>query len=321
MIWLNPIGTQEYVFIFCFFALYILYILRIWWIAKKLRSSIRSVFVKLLLRSVYFSLLIISLIGPSFGDVKKEIKAVSKDILLVIDLSKSMDATDVQPSRLERAKHSSALLIKRFHSDRIGLIVFTSAAFLQCPLTYDHDALLLFMENLNTDLIGNEGTDFSPALILTSQTFEEEKFNKKDSKVMVLITDGEDFGNISPKLMAQFKELKINSFILATGTEAGGKIPNKVSRFLKDKHRKPVTTHLNIDGLNNLNESLNGKLCMLNDNSDETEKLITTVSGVQGELRDTRKVNAAANKYFYFLLIALFLILIDLLITLDTFRK
>lgn len=317
MIWLKPIGMQEYVFICCFFALYALYIFRIWWIARKLRSSIRSVFIKLLLRSSYFSLLIISLLGISFGDVKKEIKAVSKDIVLVMDLSNSMDAYDVQPSRLERAKHSMRLLTKRFHSDRIGLIIFSSTAFLQCPLTYDHDALLLFMESLTTDLITNQGTDFAPALELVSETFEKGKTEKKDSRIMVLVTDGEDFGDL-PKELA---EPNINSFILATGTEAGSKIPKRGGGFKKDKNGNLVISHLNTEALTKLAANLNGKLFALNDDIDETENLINNVSEVQGELRDTRKVNAAANKYFYFLLIALFLIIMDLLITLNTFKK
>jgi len=266
-------------------------------------------------------LLIIALLGPSFGDVKKEIKAVSKDILIVMDLSKSMDAYDVQPSRLERAKHSMESLVKRFQSDRIGLIIFSSSSFLQCPLTYDHDALLLFTETLTTDLITNQGTDFTPALTLAAQTFEEGKAEKKDSRVMVLITDGEDFGEISSELADEYKDATINSFILATGTEEGGKIPRKGGGFIKNKNREALLSKLNREKLDNLASDLNCRVFELNDDIDETEQLISSVDEVQGELRDTRKVNAAANKYFYFLLIALFLIIMDILITLNTFKK
>ena len=321
MIWLKSIDIQEYIFIGCFSALYILFILRIWWIARKLRSSIPSVFIKFILRSVYFSFLIIALLGPSFGDVKKEIKAVSKDILLVMDLSKSMDAFDVQPSRLERAKHSMQLLVKRFHSDRIGLIIFSSSAFLQCPLTYDHDAVLLFMETLNTELLINQGTDFTPALSLAAETFEQGQSQKEDSRVMVLVTDGEDFGAIPSELTDEYNDATINSFVLATGTEAGSKIPRKGGGFKKDKNEDIILTQMNLGELYKLTNDLNGRLFELNDDIDETENLINTIDEVEGELRDTRKVNAAANKYFYFLLIALFLIIMDILLTLNTFRK
>ncbi|HXA02246.1 MAG TPA: hypothetical protein VNW99_09680, partial [Cytophagaceae bacterium] len=105
MNWYKTIGNLELLFIYCFALFYLFYIIRMSLIAWRMKTAVGRVFIKFIIRSTYFTLFIISLLGPSFGDVKKEIRAVGKDIYIAVDLSESMNAYDVAPSRLEKAKH------------------------------------------------------------------------------------------------------------------------------------------------------------------------------------------------------------------------
>ncbi len=150
MLWYRNIGTTEIIFIAAFGAFYIFYIIRVIRIAKQLNTSYRNVFIKLFFRTVYFALFIVALLGPSFGGSKKEVKSVGKDIMMCVDLSKSMDAFDIQPTRLQKVKFEMKKIVAAFNSDRIGIIIFSSEAFMQCPLTYDQNALNLFIETMNS---------------------------------------------------------------------------------------------------------------------------------------------------------------------------
>ena len=105
MTWYHEFGITEIVFIAIFLLFYILYIIRVVLVGRSLNSSYSAVFIKLAIRSLAFALLIIAVLGPSFGDSKKEIKSVGKDIMICVDLSKSMDAFDIQPTRLEKVKN------------------------------------------------------------------------------------------------------------------------------------------------------------------------------------------------------------------------
>src|SRR5690606_21113918 len=105
MTWYNAFGPTEYLLIFGFVGLYSLYVFRMIRIARQLGSDFKNIFIKLLLRTAYFSLLIIALLGPSFGADKKEIKTVGKDIFFAVDLSESMNAEDIAPSRLQKVKY------------------------------------------------------------------------------------------------------------------------------------------------------------------------------------------------------------------------
>lgn len=165
MKWVNTISTFEIVLALVFIVLYLSFIWRVVSTTRRLGLSAKRVFIKAILRTIYFGLIITALLGPSFGDTSREIKTVGKDIFICIDLSQSMNATDVQPSRLEKVKFELKNIVEAFNSDRIGLIMFSSEAYMQCPLTYDNNALNLFIQTLNTDMVPNFGTDFGLSLI------------------------------------------------------------------------------------------------------------------------------------------------------------
>src|SRR5687767_1207934 len=174
MVWFREFGLVPMILIGAFVAFYVLYLMRIARIGRMLHSSYSNVFIKFFLRTLAFALLIIAFLGPSFGDAKKEIKSVGKDIMICVDLSKSMDAFDIQPTRLEKVKFEMKRIFEAFNSDRIGIIIFSSEAFMQCPLTYDQNALNLFIETMNTGLVPSSGTDFGPPLRMALNKLEED---------------------------------------------------------------------------------------------------------------------------------------------------
>lgn len=321
MTWYRSIGNLEVIFVCLFILLYLAYIGRVISIANKLQTPFRAVFVKLFLRTIYFSLLIIALLGPSFGETSREMKSVGKDIFIAIDLSTSMNAFDVQPTRLEKVKFELNNIVQAFSSDRIGLIIFSNEAFVQCPLTFDQNALNVFIETLNTSLVPNAGTDFGPPLemALDKLTSESSLSSQQKSKIIVLISDGEDFGEETASIAKDVEDSGIKLFTLGVGSAQGSKI--RTGRgFKKDREGNEVVSKLETKSLKKLASDTGGKYFEINTSNNDVSRLVNTINKIEGELRDTRKVDVSANKYFYFLFIALLFILLDALTSIKTIR-
>lgn len=276
-------------------------------------------FIKLFVRTLFFALLITAILGPSFGGSTKEIKSIGKDIMICVDLSKSMDAFDIQPTRLEKVKNELKKLVAGFNSDRIGLIIFGSEAFMQCPLTYDQNALNLFIETMNTGLVPVGGTDFGPPLrmALDKLADEEEQVSETKSKVIILISDGEDFGKDTEDVVNDIESEDIRLFTLGVGTEKGGNIyaGNGVK---KDREGNTVVTKLNSGSLRSIADKTGGQYFEINENRNDVSRLINTIGRIEGELRDARLVDVTANKYFYFLALAMVLLLLDIMVNVKT---
>jgi Ca-activated chloride channel homolog len=321
MNWLYPFGKLELGVLITFSILYFGYIIRAFVLGKRVNNYPGRVFYKLFLRTVYIGLFIVSLLGPSFGEVKKEVKTVAKDIFFCIDLSKSMDATDINPSRLQRLKFELKKITDQFATERKGIIIFSSEAFVQCPLTYDNGAIQLFIETLNTGLVPSTGTDYAPALELALEKHTEP--NKKEidnkSKVIILISDGEDFGDNASKTASNIEDNNIKLYTLGIGTENGSKIPQG-NGFKKDKQGNDVVTKLNSTDLKQIASKTGGKYFEISDKRNDVKSLIEEINNIKGELRDIRVIDATANKYFYFLMLGMFLFVIDIIITVNIIK-
>lgn len=303
--------------------LYGFYLYRVIRIGKRLNTPFTNVFIKLLFRTVYFGLFMLALLGPSFGGSKKEVKSVGKDIMICVDLSKSMDAFDVQPSRLEKVKFELKKVVTAFNSDRIGIIIFSSEAFMQCPLTYDQNALNLFIETMNSGLVPSSGTDFGPPLRMALKKLEEQETTadgpKSKSKVIILISDGEDFGEETEDVTKQIENNDIKLFTLGIGTEKGGNIYNGNS-LKTNKQGLIVLTKLKPEALISLAKETGGQYFEINETRNDISRLINTIGKIEGEVRDARFVDVTANKYFYFLAAASLLFLFDIVINVPTVR-
>lgn len=318
--WYRGFGVTEIVFLSLFVALYAAYVWRVIRIARSLKTSFMNVFLKVFFRTAVFLLLIISLLGPSFGESKKEVKSVGKDIMICVDLSKSMDAIDIAPTRLEKIKHEMKRIVAEFSSDRLGVIIFSGEAFVQCPLTYDQAALNLFIETMNTGLVPSSGTDFAPPLRMAIQKMEQDNNRAKaKSKIIILISDGEDFGDETDEVIQEIESDGIKVFTLGIGTDKGGQIRSG-SSFKTDKQGNPVVSKLNSASLKSLADKTDGKYFEINGTRNDVSRLINTISKIEGELMDARFVDVTANKYYYFLTAALILLTLDVLINVKTLR-
>jgi Ca-activated chloride channel family protein len=319
MITFRELGVSGYVAIALFIGLYALYIIRVIRIGRSLNTPFSSVFIKLALRTLFFALLIISFLGPSYGDSRREVKSVGKDIMICVDLSKSMDAFDVQPSRLEKVKFEMKRIVEAFSSDRIGIIIFSSEAFMQCPLTYDQNALNLFIETMNTGLVPATGTDFAPPLRMALNKLDDQEgpSTQQKSKVIVLISDGEDFGEETSDIVKSIEDRDIKLFTLGIGTEAGSPIGTQRG-YKTDKFGKTVVSKINPASLKSLASQTGGQYFEINDSRNEVSKLINTINKIEGELRDARYVDVSANRYYLFLLAALVLLAFDILVNVKT---
>jgi Ca-activated chloride channel family protein len=319
MITFRELGISGYIAITLFAGLYILYIRRVILIGKSLNTPYGTVFIKLAIRTIFFALLIIAFLGPSYGDSRREVRSVGKDIMMCVDLSKSMDAFDVQPSRLEKIKFEMKRIVEAFNSDRIGIIIFSSEAFMQCPLTYDQNALNLFIETMNTGLVPSSGTDFGPPLRMALSKLEDQEgpSSNQKSKVIILISDGEDFGEETSDIVKGIEDRDIKLFTLGIGTEAGSPIGTQRG-YKTDKFGKTVVSKINPASLKALASQTGGQYFEINDSRNEVSKLINTINKIEGQLRDTRFVDVSANRYYWFLVGALILLVFDILVNVKT---
>jgi Ca-activated chloride channel family protein len=240
--------------------------------------------------------------------------------MLCVDLSKSMDAFDIQPTRLEKIKYEMKKVVSAFSSDRVGVIIFSSEAFMQCPLTFDQNALNLFIETMNTSLVPSSGTDFGPPLRMAVQKLtgdDAKTTSQAKSKVIVLISDGEDFGEETERVVSDIEKNGIKLFTLGIGTESGGKI-HASGGYKKDREGNDVITKLNPRPLRALAAKTSGEYFEINARHNDISKLINTINTIEGELRDVRFVDVTSNKYYYFLAAAILLLVVDVLLNVKT---
>lgn len=322
MNFLKSFGVIESLVILSFIITYLIYSIRLYSINKKIKVTKSRVLYKLILRSIYFSLLIISLLGPSFGENQEEVDIVGKDIMILVDLSESMNADDIKPTRLEKVKFEMKKIIDSFSSDRIGIIMFSGEAFMQCPMTYDRNALNLFTETLNTGLVPRTGTDFGPALELSLSKLNDENSQSLEinSKIIILISDGEDFGDNTNESLDNIIESNIKLFTIGVGSEKGSKILLGNGKYKKDKDGGVVITKLNPTSLKETARETGGKYFEISNINNEIDELISEINRIKGDVIESKTIDVTVNKYFYFLFTALLLMIIDFSIKLKIIR-
>ena len=208
-------------------------------------------FIKALLLLLSLGLMLFALAGPRWGSHYEEVSQKGVDIMLLIDVSPSMLVEDIAPNRLERARREILDFIKIVQGDRVGLIAFAGAAFIQCPLTLDYAALEMFLSALQPDLIPVPGTDLGAAIDMGIAAFDEESAT---DKVILLITDGEDNESQGMKAARQAAAKGVKIFVFGIGDVGGGPIPelDGSGGFKKDRQGKLILSKLEEEGLQDM---------------------------------------------------------------------
>ncbi len=187
--------------------------------------------------------LILALAGPRWGNHYQEVSRRGVDIMVVVDVSKSMEVEDVKPHRLERARREIIDFLKVVAGDRVGLTAFAGAAFVQCPLTLDYAALEMFLTALEPGIIPVPGTDLGSAVETALSAFD---FKTETDKVMLMITDGEDNEENGLEAARKAAGQGVKIFVFGIGDPSGGPIPAGDNRggFKKDADGKLVLSKL-----------------------------------------------------------------------------
>lgn len=203
--------------------------------------------------------LTVALAGPKIGTEVREIKRQGIDMLVALDLSASMNAEDVRPSRLEKAKFEINRLIERLQGDRVGLVVFTGEAYIQSPMTLDYSALRLFLDIADTEQMPSSATDFKSAMETALDAFRALEDNDSDAaKVLLVISDGEDHGQSYDEVLDQLIEENILIYTLGIGSTEGTTIPlyeegtDQLVGYKRDNNGQVVTTKLQSQTLRNI---------------------------------------------------------------------
>jgi len=246
---------------------------------------------KTLLLIVGVSLLLTGLLRPRWGFHWEEIKRKGVDLLVAIDVSESMLAEDIKPSRLERAKREVTDLVNMLRGDRVGLIAFAGAAFLECPLTLDYGAFKIFLDYLDTELIPVQGTAIGEAIQTAIQSFP---MARRASKAMILITDGEDHLGAAEKAAEAAKEKGIRIFTIGIGSEDGAPIPRRggAGDFKKDRRGQLVMSKLHETTLQKIALTTGGSYVRSVSGDMDLKKIYEEeIRGKMeaGELRSTKK--------------------------------
>lgn len=201
---------------------------------------------KTALLAVSVVLLLFALARPQWGFQWQELRRRGLDILVAVDTSKSMLATDVKPNRLERTKLALRDLTTKLKGDRIGLIAFAGTAFLECPLTVDYNGFLLSLEDLNADIIPKGGTSISSAI---DEAVKGYAGQAKKHKILVIVTDGEDHEGDPLKAAERAKKEGIIIFCIGIGTPEGDLVFIDAGKgkkeYLKDASGNAVKSRLN----------------------------------------------------------------------------
>ncbi len=217
----------------------------------------RRRFLKGFLLLSVLSLMLFALAGPRWGSHYQEVSQKGVDIMLLVDVSPSMLVEDVKPSRLERARREIMDFLRVVQGDRVGLVAFSGAAFVQCPLTLDYGALEMFLNALQPDLVPVPGTDLGTAIDTGMSSFD---FKAETDKVMILITDGEDNEEKGLEAAQKAKGKGVRIFIFGMGDPSGGPIPagNDHGGFKKDIEGKVILSKLQEESLNEIASNTGG---------------------------------------------------------------
>ena len=202
-------------------------------------------------------LLITAILGPKSGGEMTETLSEGVEVMIALDLSKSMLAEDVQPNRLYAAKAAIKNILKKMDGDKVGLVVFSANAYTQMPLSNDYASAINFLESLNTSTVPIQGTSISEAIKVSMEGFGQ---NSSASKILLLFTDGEDHEEELEETLKIAKERQIKISCLAIGSGNGAPIPNSNSedKYKKDKQGNTVISKANIPLLQSIAESNDG---------------------------------------------------------------
>lgn len=188
------------------------------------------------------ALLIVMLARPQMGTKISQEKRKGIEVIISLDISNSMRAEDVVPSRLDKSKMLVENMVDNFTNDKVGLVVFAGDAFIQLPITSDYVSAKMFLQNTEPSLIATQGTDLAGAIELSSKSFTQQD---KVGRAILIITDGEDHEGGAIEAAEKARKNGIRVFVLGVGSTKGSPVPDGNGGYMKDNSGQEVISALN----------------------------------------------------------------------------
>lgn len=277
------------------------------------RSGRRGV-LKFIVFLLMITCLILGLANLQSGSKMEEVKREGIDIYLAVDVSNSMNAQDIVPSRLDRSKQAINKLISGMQGDRVGVIVFADKAFVQLPITTDYAAAKLFLSSVNTNSVASQGTAIGEAINLAMKSFNEDD----RSKAIVIISDGEDHENEAAMDAAREAAKKgVRIFTIGMGLPDGAPIPiydqyGRMTGYKKDKSGNTIVTRLDEDMLRRIAEAGDGLYVRASNSNVGLEKIYDDISKMDKSEIETKVFTDYEDQYQWFVGAAILLLLIGI---------
>jgi Ca-activated chloride channel family protein len=272
---------------------------------------------KFILLMTALAFLIVSLANPQMGLKVEKVKRSGVDLMIALDISNSMNAEDIQPSRLKRAKQSINQLLNRLHNDRIGIVIFAGTAYTQLPLTSDYGAARMFIDVITTDDIQTQGTAIGAAIEMATTAFDDDK-DRKNNKAIIVISDGEDHEERAIEAAKAAKNKGIIVHTIGMGLPEGAPIPqyngNRRVGYRHDRQGNLILTRLNEQMLKDIASAGGGYYVGANNASAGVETLFSKIEQMDKKSFDERNFSDYETRFQYVLAIVLLLLVLEIFI-------
>ncbi len=274
-------------------------------------STFKSV-LKLLFLSIGMGFLIISLTNPKMGTKLKTLKREGVDVVFALDVSKSMLAEDIAPNRLEKAKQIISKIIDKLGSDRVGIIIYAGNAYPLLPITTDHAAANMFLQNAGPDMVSSQGTAINEALTLAKTYYNNDE---QTNRFLIIISDGEDHQDETRQVAQSMSKEGIKIYTIGVGTELGGPIPMKANGSLigykKDNKGETVITKRNAKILEDVANSASGRYIDGNKTETPVDILEDILANAQKTEFETKQFSDYKDQFQWFVGLGILFLLID----------
>ncbi|MGO9481419.1 MAG: VWA domain-containing protein [Candidatus Kryptoniota bacterium] len=263
------------------------------------------------------ALLLITAADPQIGTKLENVKETGIDIYILLDVSLSMQAQDIKPSRLEKAKLEISNLIQKLQGDRIGLIVFAGEPFVQFPLTTDYSAANLFLSAADASTVPDQGTAIAAAINLATKSFD---YSSKTERVIVIFTDGEDHEGDIQNAIDEAKKNNIRIYTIGLGSPDGVPIPvyndqGQQAGFKKDKDGNIVVSRLDESTLKEIASESGGEYLRGANDRDELDIIYNDLAKIKKTELGEKRVTDYEDRFYYFLATAIILLLGEFFMT------
>lgn len=268
--------------------------------------------VKFWLLQAALSLIIIMLARPQMGTKISHEKRTGIETIIAMDISNSMLAEDIVPSRLDRSKMIVENLVDKFSNDKIGLIVFAGDAFVQLPITSDYVSAKMFLSNIDPSMIATQGTDIAGAIDMATHSFTQDK---EVGKAVIIITDGEDHEGGALEAAKAAKSAGMRVYVLGVGSTQGAPIPVPgTGDYMKDNAGNTVMSALNEQMCHEVAQAGGGAFIHVENNSRAQDQLDAELDKLSKKEIDSTVYSDFDEQFMAFAILALLLLIIEICI-------